>query len=305
MRQIVLFSCVLLTFSFLSFPLGAECISSPNCTDLGYDKTSCPSGDSILKCPFDTSKLKCIPLTCETIGKKTCGENCVPSNFTGCCSESDCSSGQICNDNTCIEVICAIGDIYYSDKTCSADLVSGKTPIGVVGYVSNGGKNGLVVAKVQSSSILYWATETVDLSCISNASGSDGGANDPTYNPNVRADRNGKSNTACMMTQVASSGAGKYPAGEYCNGLSVEGVTGWYLPAGGELYDVIVTNLSTVNSGLSKISGAKAIPTNTYHWSSSEYSDGYGVWALTSNNGDWGWYTKDLDRFQVRCVLAF
>ena len=46
----------------------AECVPTPDCVEIGYTATSC-TGDS-LKCPFDTSKLFCVP--CDTKYKYTC-----------------------------------------------------------------------------------------------------------------------------------------------------------------------------------------------------------------------------------------
>ena len=61
----------------------AECTPAPDCASIGYTETSC-EGDS-LKCPFDTSKLFCVPCDSSfqydcvgtyTIGGQgaTCGE---------------------------------------------------------------------------------------------------------------------------------------------------------------------------------------------------------------------------------------
>ena len=293
-----LFSYALLTSSFLSFPLSAECISSPDCTDLGYDKTSCPSGDGILKCPFDTTKLKCIPKTCETIGKRTCGDMCVTDSFSGCCSDSDCTSGQMCINNTCELVICAVGDIYYSDKTCSTNLISGKTPIGVVGKISNGGKNGIVVAldtayDNKSGSGIQWGCYGTDLSLTN--------YRDQT---SAKTDFSGKSNTQTIMNECST----RPIAASYCNGYTKGGVSGWYLPAYGELYAILYTNFSTVNAGLGKISSRNQISSGYWYWSSTEFSS-YTVLVPKSGAPDWrGNYKNASDTdgdFYIRCVLAF
>ena len=51
-----------------SFNAHAECTPTPDCASIGYTETSC-EGDS-LKCPFDISKLYCIP--CDSSFKYTC-----------------------------------------------------------------------------------------------------------------------------------------------------------------------------------------------------------------------------------------
>ena len=40
----------------------AECTPAPDCASIGYTETSCET--TSLKCPFDTSKLYCLP--CDT-----------------------------------------------------------------------------------------------------------------------------------------------------------------------------------------------------------------------------------------------
>lgn len=67
----------------------------PSCASLGYDKSTSDCTDQpSLKCPFDNSKLFCIPATTSSS--------------------------------------CRIGDILYSDKSCNNNVVASKTAIGVV-----------------------------------------------------------------------------------------------------------------------------------------------------------------------------
>ena len=51
-----------------SFNAYAECTPAPDCASIGYTETSCEGAS--LKCPFDTSKLFCIP--CDSSFKYTC-----------------------------------------------------------------------------------------------------------------------------------------------------------------------------------------------------------------------------------------
>ena len=46
----------------------AECVPTPDCASIGYTATSCDGG--FVRCPFDTSKLFCIP--CDSTYKYTC-----------------------------------------------------------------------------------------------------------------------------------------------------------------------------------------------------------------------------------------
>ena len=52
-------SLVALTFSLNVTNVNAACTAMPTCESLGYTKTSCPSGVTPLKCPFDETKLFC------------------------------------------------------------------------------------------------------------------------------------------------------------------------------------------------------------------------------------------------------
>lgn len=331
-NRIVRLGLGLLAGSCLSGVAMADCTPSPDCGTLGYNKSASGcNGAPYVRCPFDTTKVVCLvsvkcedggylsscptdyncttknfggnvcyikgaAKTCEEKGQKTCNGSCIAT--TQCCTNSDCSSGYECNTSThgCEErKTCAVGDIYYSDKTCSTSLNASKTPIGVVGSISNGGKNGIVVEMNHSSSTMQWGCYGTDLSCISNKPGSDGGAN-----PELRADYNGKSNTACMVSNGCTSGT-------YCNNRSVGGVTGWYLPAGGELYDTMIGNRTAVNSGLSKISGSTQIPSSGqgyYYWSSSEYNS-RSAWIWGFYGGDIWYYNPKSTTGYARCVLAF
>ena len=102
MRLLYLLSILLLS----AVPAQAQtCTSAPSCAALGYDKTSTDcTGQAMLKCPFDQSKVFCA-------GTSACGGSTNPD-------------GSGCN----------VGDILYSDFTCSPNSIYGKVAIGVVFY---------------------------------------------------------------------------------------------------------------------------------------------------------------------------
>ena len=111
----------------------AECVPTPDCTELGYTATSCEG--KFVCCPFDMSKLFCIP--CDSKYKY----DCQGSNYTGgigsTCKNKyiDCSCviGAIKNDGNCIcNNQCSVGAIYYSDGTCSDCVFNDKQAIGVI-----------------------------------------------------------------------------------------------------------------------------------------------------------------------------
>ena len=98
--ELIFFICTSMTST-----VRAECVPSPNCAEIGYTATSC-TGDS-LKCPFDTSKLFCIPCdssyqyTCTGTGQKGKGTSC-----DGKYVECECNAGYDLVDGNCV-ISCA------------------------------------------------------------------------------------------------------------------------------------------------------------------------------------------------------
>ena len=182
---------------------------------------------------------------------------------------------------------CDIGNILYSDSTCSSCKVSGKTPIGVVSY-AEGTKRLAINLTTTSSMSMQWGGYGTDIPGLTNYGSS-------PHN----SDFNGKSNTSKIVSALGS-GTG-YAAG-YCNAYSKGGVSGWYLPAQGELYASVWTNKSTVDAGLSAAGGTSI--QNGWHWSSSEYSIYY-AWLVGAGSGNVYWYGKSDYTNYVRCVLPF
>ena len=125
-----------LAFS-LSYGLTANaqtCVTPPSCESMGYTDTADKCDDSsMVKCPFDTSKVFCRSISTKT---KTCD---------------------------------TIGDILLDDKTCAVDanaIYQDKTPIGVVFDVSRK----LAIALEESSSSLKWVSSQVDIPGLTNYS---------------------------------------------------------------------------------------------------------------------------------------
>ena len=96
---------ILISSVSMTSTVRAECVPSPNCAEIGYTATSC-TGDS-LKCPFDTSKLFCIPCdssyqyTCTGTGQKGKGTSC-----DGKYVECECNAGYDLVDGNCV-ISCA------------------------------------------------------------------------------------------------------------------------------------------------------------------------------------------------------
>lgn len=139
----------------------AQCVATTDCASLGYTETSCPNGKG-LKCPFGTT------FACPATDQSVCEKNgfkydCKGTGYTSGIGQTcnnkytscTCNSGYEWKSGKCEKVNtpsngtlgtctgyaknCSIGDILNSDGTCSSDKVSGKTPIGIVVYISSDG----------------------------------------------------------------------------------------------------------------------------------------------------------------------
>ncbi len=157
--------------------------------------------------------------------------------------------------------------ILYSDLTTSTEVISGKTPIGVVFDE----EKKLAVA-LQGSSRIQWSTTTFDISDLTNF----------TSDIESKADWNGKNNTK-MIINYCKANSKSCPAAEYANTYTSAGTSAgdWYLPAEGEL-NAIYNAKAKINTIMAQISGTALV--ENWHWSSSEYST-YSTWVENFYNG--------------------
>lgn len=219
------------------------------------------------------------------------GESCESCSGTKYKTKTGvCASGYVWSNNSCRQS-CSVGNILNSDMSCSSSKISGKTPIGVVSYVSG---NTRLAIQLEDDGEKYWSKNSVDISGI------------PNYSTDTKAknDFNGKANTAAWVAYYGS-GASSYAAG-YCYNYSTRGTSRgqWYLPAAGELYASIWTNKTKVNSGLSA-AGGDQLPTTDFHWSSSENTSN-NAWMARANDIKVlpSAFGKTDNRF-VRCMISF
>ena len=190
------------------------------------------------------------------------------------------------------------GMILYSDGTVSENVVSSKTPVGVVAY--NDGKYRLAISLQGTDARWAWNGsdgKEVDISCLPNIEDKTDALND----------MDGKNNTECI---ISSNTGYKHPAAEYCNSYkpvsSGTGASGWYLPAAGELYNILHSR-NAVNIGLQKV--GTEIPSNydDDYWSSTEqkpFQEG-SVWTVSVKSFDMDDGYLKSNSFRTRCVLAF
>ena len=266
----------------------AECIPTPDCASIGYTATSCDG--KFTRCPFDTSKLFCVPCdssfqyACNGEGQIGQGESC-----DGKYIECGCTDGYEWDDenkvctSSCSDTSCSVGNIVYSDGTCCKEKLDNKTPIGVV--VKD---NALVMSKDRVT--MTWSSAYIDTS-LTNMSSSQ-----------AQDDMNGKSNTAVIVAAHPSETTSNNAA-IYCNKYTTAGTSAgdWYLPAAGELYSYVYGNsiiLSPVYTGSLGWSSF-----SYYFWSSSEFGDS-SAWIVTSSDGDVFHYLDKNNRSSsVSCLL--
>ena len=267
MRKILLMSSAL---ALLSGTVEAGCIQTPSCSSLGYSSTTACEGG--LKCPW--------------------------GNYWNCTNSNKITelTNKITNLETQITELkkevstanCLVGDILYSDKTCSSEVISGKTPIGVV--FDHSGKLAIGLEQYQQ----YWSyPDYFDVPGVDNI----------TDSRLAITDLDGKKNTSTILAYCKANGK-SCPAFEYVNSYKTEGTKAgdWYLPSMGELY-AIYGNMGVLNVALGKIIAATRLGPSSY-WSSSEHSNS-NAWYLRFSDGGVNGSYKHGNNGYVRPVLAF
>ena len=341
---------VLLSLMVANVAQAIDCRENPDCVQMGYSTASDPNckDDGYIFCPFDKTYKKCVNMNCEALG------------FTKTDKTSWCNKLIKCKSDTSFTLcqnLCEVGDVYYSDGTCGYaqdyDASSGKTPVGVVYYVTDDGRHGKVInlhdlGRASSNAefnpqkpcdttykTFHWGVYGTDIPDLTNwiCGGSDnsyltvakkGDHSNPFWSA-------GKEYTQIIaeaqnnnLLYPASATLAFYPPGVDQNDPKV-GKGKWYLPTLGELMDLYGYNYTSglgncssstgatgttktkVNATLqalkSKSAGNAEELTNSYYWSSSEYSSG-SSWKLYMNNGNRNYDGKSNINY-VRASLAF
>ena len=303
MRKIFLMLGVSL-FSLEANSATQECVDAPDCTELGYTQTEadCPNG--AVKCPWNTGLVFCgcgedYQYSCndanEIAGNSKCGDY-----YTSC----NCASGYEWKEGRCVSSRpkCNIGDIFYSDNTCTnaANYNSSKTVLGVVVYVNSNGVGGQIMApwlldknsnRSSSGVGMYWSTEYTDVLELPNM----------TSTTLAEADFDSCGNTDKI---VAAGNASTYPAAwatrKYAPTTETAGK--WCLPAAGILRN-IQKNWSAIGTAVNKVGGASNL-NNRWVWSSSEFSN-YRAWNAGLVNSTMDYTYKYGSNECVVPVLAF
>lgn len=284
----------ILTISTTLIPLitNAECVPVPNCASIGYIETSC-DGDS-LKCPFDATKLKCIP--CDSSYRYTCSGDNIKNSIGDACNAKytscECTTTDyIFHNGKCIcDTSCAVGQIVYSDKTCSACAIEGKTPIAVVVY-NDGNKR--ILAAVENPSVTWSAINNSDVEAIPNI----------TTEEEVKLDMNGASYTLAIVNHFGTEGDITKNAALWCYNFEPYGFKGtknqWYLPSMGELGSYLAPVRTAANNKL-RTFGIEIARTG---FSSNEKS-ATSPWNYVL---DWGWLVayQKIDKNNAICFYEW
>ena len=217
---------MIIYFLSLLFPFTshATCTPTPDCASIGYTETSCET--DYLACPFDSTKLKCIP--CDSSFRYECsGDNITGGTGSTCGGKyvsCQCDYGYVFSNASCVcDKSCIVGAIYYSDGTCNFCLDSTKTPVGVVV------KDNSLIMSIDVTLGIFGGQGT-DIETLENKE-------DTTA---AKADFNGKINTALIVSAHKNLGAtADNSAAIYCSEYAPAGMENtkgqWYLPAAGEL----------------------------------------------------------------------
>ena len=157
---------------------------------------------------------------------------------------------------------CKIGDILNSDGTCTGDKINGKTPIGIVLYIS-GGRCGWAMTVSPVAQGIAWGDYNSSVP----------GVSDYTDSETAFTDYNACGNTEKII-QASKGDSSKYPAAyaavNYAPASVPETKGKWCLPAIGMLHD-LYANLETINNTRTKL-GVSEIYRGHDIWSSAECS---------------------------------
>ncbi len=303
MRNITLLTGTMLFLPMTATAQSINCTPSPDCASLGYTETSCPDGAGV-KCPWGNAWF-CTEEKCDTSYQYTCsgtgytggsGEAC-DGKYQSC----TCADGYEWKNGTCQEILkpewgkcngsaknCNIGDILYSDGTCSSQNISGKTPIAVVVYTV--GNCGQAMA-LNSIGSYIWSSEYIDIPNLTNFS------SDSTASQDLASCEN----TAVITAAGTSS---TYPAAWAAHEYKTEGTEAgdWCLPAAGIIVS-IKKNMSEINAGF-VLAGGDQLSISSYFWSSSEIDNSSAWHPFFRGNYGVGPHSKNLSH-DVRPVLEF
>ena len=254
------------SFSQSGSALATSCAVPPPCEQLGYNMKVDDCGENpVLRCPFALS-----------------------------------DDNQVyCTESAQNQVV-SVGAILYGDGTVASGLVTGKTPIGIVFDTAN--RLAVALTDINSSgsagsSTMYWSANYYDIPTLGNCT-------DLTT-----CGVDGRANTTAILN--CGSSCGTTPAATATNSYEPSGCskdfckkTKWFLPSIRDLITLYDAK-SYVNTSLSLTASSGAtILTESYYWSSTEFSSDY-AWILNVHSGFRGSYGKSYNNIYVRPVVKY
>lgn len=230
---------------------------------------------------------------CDTLGYTLSADDCADSAIKVACP-TDTS-----------KMFCKIPSmpILYGDGTVSREILSDKTPIGIVVDA----ENYLAVALTDinssgaaGSTAMVWSGTTYDIPSLDNCTSSDSLTSCGT---------DGRANTTAILS--CGSSCGTTPAATATSSYEPNGCSAdfckagqWFLPSMRDLI-MLYNAKSYVDASLSLTAslGAETLMSN-YYWSSTEY-DSFYMWRLHMNTGDRLYYYKINDAGYVRPFVYY
>ena len=178
MNNTKLFLLIGTSLSLIPQTINAQCVATQDCATLGYTETSCAGGSGV-KCPFG-NKWACFKSESEFCNEYGFTLTCTGTNQTGGAGKACNGKYNICKcatnftwntDTKSCEANtanCTVGALYYADGTCSNDYISSKKLLGIVIYEKSASQNGWVMTHKPVATGIYWSTEYVDISGLTN-----------------------------------------------------------------------------------------------------------------------------------------
>ena len=295
--------------------IGTQTCKSGSVTKYAVCKTCCENKCSETTCPAG------YVCELEACSNKYCITGCAV-NYTDWCTQpiTDCGTlGYTKTADQCPDgylkcpygdtvfcpnaPICSIGDIFYTDNSCSsaANYNSSKTVLGIVVHTTDNGKHGQIMAPwpidekgnetSDNSTTMTWGGYGTDISDLPNYTSSDLASKD--YDSCGNTDKIVAAGSA--RTYPAAWAARKYAPTEATNGK-------WCLPAAGIMTNIF-NNQGAIQNAISKAGGVP-YPSDGI-WSSSECTYGNAWYSrLDTSYGLDNNIAKTLSAY-VRPVLEF
>ena len=276
----------------------AQCAIT-DCEALGYTEAYNSSGNC-LKCPFGEA------YSCEKgyICPDEYTRECNGKNMTGGVGEAcngkyakcACKDGYKLVDGECqfpwgecsgAAASCSLGNILFSDGTCSANNVSGKTPIAVVVYKSGNCGQAMALKPIGS---YQWSTEYVIISDLPDLTQSEATRDFASCENSAKIRAKGNSSIHPAVWAAHEYNTAGTNAGDWC------------LPAAGIL-TLIKNNQNVINTGFSRADGTQ-FTDSSYAWSSSENDSGR-AWRSDFSYSSGLYNSLKSNSREVRPVLVF